>query len=67
VTVSVPSSRRGKASQSTSSQQPQTVSTADSFITIGLNNVWLKLEKYYAYTDRLIVYVAGVVLNSYKK
>jgi hypothetical protein len=40
ITVSVPSSRRGKASQSTSSQQPQTASTADSFITIGLNNAW---------------------------
>jgi hypothetical protein len=34
---------------------------------IGINNTWLKLNKYYVLTDKSEAYVAAVVLNPYKK
>src|SRR5271170_7714293 len=36
---------------------------ADQFLTIAVNNAWVKLDKYYNLTDRSIAYVAAVVLN----
>lgn len=65
IVVPIPSNRRSKSSQSTSSlaQRP----SSDSFLAIAINNAWLKLDKYYTLTDMTEVYVAAVVLNPYKK
>jgi hypothetical protein len=59
-------SRRSKFSQSTSLSLSQNPSS-DDFIAIGLNNAWLKLEKYYVLTDKSEAYVAAVILNPYRK
>lgn len=57
--------RRGRASQST--RRIPTVSavpaTTDTFLSIGLNNAWKKLDKYYLLTDKSPAYVLAVVLN----
>ena len=61
-----PLNRRSKSSQSTSSLPTQGHSS-DSFLTIVINNTWLKLDKYYTLTDITKAYIAAVVLNPYKK
>jgi hypothetical protein len=63
---SATSNRKSKSSQSTTLSLSQN-SSSDNFIAIGLNNAWLKLEKYYVLTDKSDAYVAAVILNPYRK
>jgi hypothetical protein len=58
--------RKSRAPHSTSLLSSQNPST-DNFMAIGINNAWLKLNKYYALTDKSEAYVAAVILNPYEK
>lgn len=60
-----PPTRRARLSQTAPPLPPSSIDPplSNTFIAVGLNNAWQKLNKYYTLTDKSTVYVLAVVLN----